>query len=129
MGRSETFDPLDLKRRRDRRHDRNRQALKPWRNWYKRKAWRDRRAHQLALQPLCEWCLKKGLVTPATEVHHSIPHRGEYNLFINGELVSLCKHCHDSDAQRLEQRGYDDSIGQDGWPIDPRHPANRTVRG
>ena len=41
-------------------------------------------------------------------------------------LQSLCKHHHDSAKQSQERKGYDDTIGKDGWPIDPRHPTNRS---
>ncbi len=37
----------------------------------------------------------------------------------------LCKSCHSRHKQREERRGYSSSVGPDGWPIDPRHPANR----
>lgn len=39
-------------------------------------------------------------------------------------LQSLCKLHHDGAKQGQEKRGYDDTIGPDGWPVDPKHPAN-----
>jgi 5-methylcytosine-specific restriction endonuclease McrA len=92
--------------------------------WYKTKLWLDLRNVQLSRKPLCEWCHPR--ITVATEVHHDIPHRGVWSLFNDPDnLVSLCKRCHDSRAQALEKRGYDDVVGDDGWPIDQKHPINR----
>jgi hypothetical protein len=45
--------------------------------------------------------------------------------FWRGKLQSLCSHCHESRKKRFEHRGYDNTIGEDGWPIDPRHPVYR----
>jgi hypothetical protein len=39
-------------------------------------------------------------------------------------LVSTCKKCHDGPIQSAEVRGYDTEISEDGWPEDPKHPAN-----
>jgi 5-methylcytosine-specific restriction enzyme A len=38
-------------------------------------------------------------VVLATVAHHLVPHRGDWQLFIAGDLQSLCKRCHDSEAQ------------------------------
>jgi hypothetical protein len=33
---------------------------------------------------------------------------------------------HHNSAKRFEEiRGYTKEIGVDGWPLDPKHPANR----
>lgn len=37
----------------------------------------------------------------------------------------LCFDCHDRQKRRLELHGYSNDIDDDGWPIDPRHPANK----
>jgi hypothetical protein len=67
---------------------------------------------------LCEWCEARGLYTLATIAHHLVPHRGDPVLFWSGELVSLCKECHDSDAQAIEKGGQPkQTIGVDGWPV------------
>lgn len=58
-------------------------------------------------------------------VHHLKPHKGDPDLFYSlDNLQSLCKKHHDSDAQSVESRGYSVEVGEDGWPIDPAHPAN-----
>ena len=87
--------------------------------WYSHARWRKKRGRQLQLDPLCAWCERRGLVTAAEVAHHVEPHRGDRVKFWNGELVSLCKECHDSDAQRIERGGKPkQTIGADGWPIE-----------
>jgi hypothetical protein len=56
----------------------------------------------LSKQPLCEWCHELGIVTAATVAHHTVAHRGDAELFWNGELQSLCASCHSSRAQSEE---------------------------
>jgi 5-methylcytosine-specific restriction enzyme A len=93
---------------------------KAYARYYNTAAWQQRRAHQLRLEPLCFRC---GGV--ATVAHHLVPHRGDWFLFIDGDLRSLCKQCHDGPAQMKEKRGWETSIGVDGWPVDAAHPVNR----
>ena len=95
-------------------------SRKAWAHYYSSQAWKLRRAHQLRIGPLCKRC---GVL--ATVAHHVVPHKGDWCLFIEGELNSLCKRCHDSAEQMVEKRGYTNEIGIDGWPTDPRAPANR----
>ena len=100
-----------------------------WDSWYDLRRWRKRRRAQLLRQPLCKLCLEHGVVTVATVVDHVTPHRGDWNAFWLGELQSLCKLCHDKAKRYVETRGYDPlDVGHDGWPLDPRHPANRGTR-
>jgi hypothetical protein len=70
-------------------------------------------------------CLQNGQVVPATDADHVVPHKGDERAFWYGELQSLCGSCHRSVKQKEEKRGYRSDIGINGWPIDPRHPANR----
>ena len=100
-------------------------AERPWKKWYSRKAWRDRRAEQLHKEPWCKYCLRMGKTRRATVANHIIPHEGDWDLFIKGELESTCTDCHDAQVQRTEIRGFDASPGADGWPEDPNHPFNR----
>lgn len=116
------LDSRTAKQARDRRHDAHRYAAKPWRAWSQRKEWKHRREAQLAKQPLCERHLAQDRVVPATVANHKTPHRGNWELFIQGELESLCKSCHDDVAQGIEERGYDDAIGSDGLPLGRNHP-------
>jgi hypothetical protein len=97
----------------------------PWQRLYKRKGWQVRRRQQLLAQPLCEFCLREKRLTPARIADHVVPHRGDVNLFMLGRLQSLCKPCHDIRKRIVEEIGYDRDIGLDGWPLDPRHPANK----
>jgi hypothetical protein len=95
-----------------------------FKKWYKRAAWQRRREHQLRVQPLCQMCAQRGLVVEATSVDHVTAHRGDYNAFVMGELQSLCEVCANRTKQQIEVVGYSRDIGADGWPTDPRHPAN-----
>ena len=79
---------------------------RPWIKWYKTAAWKKLRLWQLKRQPLCEFCLKKGVVEEANTVDHIIPHRGNMKLFFDkSNLQSLSKTCHSSIKQRLEKSG------------------------
>ena len=40
-------------------------------------------------------------------------------------LQAMCKQCHDSAKQSEEIKGYSTDMDDRGYPIDPRHPANR----
>lgn len=57
--------------------------------------WQKARLHHLSQHPWCEHCLQKGLRTPATDVDHIIPHKGDMELFWDTHnWQSLCKSCH-----------------------------------
>ena len=92
---------------------------------YDDRRWRKRSKHQRAEHVLCERCLARGKVVLAQVAHHVIAHDDDPELFWNGKLESLCELCHNGEAQQQEKRGYSTTIGQDGWPLDPLHPANR----
>jgi len=77
------------------------------------------------IEPLCTMCSQRGVLTPATIADHITPHHGDANLFWLGKLQSLCKPCHDRGKRLLETCGYHNDIADDGWPIDPKHPANQ----
>ena len=96
----------------------------PWRAWYSLQRWRTRAKHQLRTDPLCCLCKEQGRVTPATIADHNPPHRGDYNAFLLGPLRSLCKPCHDG-LQAIKHKGYQSDVGDDGYPIDARHPFNK----
>jgi len=70
-------------------------------------------------------CLAEGRIVAARIADHVEPRRGDPIKFWTGRLQSLCAHCHESRKKRSEHRGYDNTIGADGWPIDPRHPVYR----
>ena len=70
-------------------------------------------------------CLEHGQPVPATVADHIEEHNGNWNKFWLGELQSLCANCHNSRKRLITARGYDPTIGVDGWPIDPEHPTYR----
>ena len=81
-------------------------------------AWRRLRAAILGERPLCQHCLDRGVIEPATEVDH-----------VNNDpsdnrpeaLQSLCKPCHSRKTQR--DMGHTVAMGcdADGYPLDPDH--------
>lgn len=99
-----------------------------YRRWYSTKAWKVRRRLQLDDYPACAFCEAMGIVKSAAVADHVIPHRGDYDLFFNGPLQSLCKTHHDSAKQSEERTGYSSACDLDGYPIDARHPSNRPRR-
>jgi len=86
-------------------------------------AWRRRARRQLQCEPLCATCLSEGKIVAARIADHVEPHHDVPIKFWSGRLQSLCAHCHES--RKAFQRGYDNAIGPDGMPIDPRHPVYR----
>lgn len=73
-----------------------RRASAAWHYLYTdpRYGWADRRARHLLAEPWCRECAAKGLRVRATDVDHVVPHRGNVELFLHGELQSLCHACH-----------------------------------
>lgn len=62
---------------------------------YHSKAWKTLRAKHLRKEPYCRDCMDNGSRTPATDVDHIIPHKGDPRLFFDdSNLQSLCKPCH-----------------------------------
>lgn len=100
------------------------QARRHWRKRYWTPRWRAIRAAQLQRHPLCCHCLDAGQQVDATVCDHVEPHRGDVDKFWSGPFQSLCKPHHDSSKQRAERQGYSGAVGDDGFPIDPLHPAN-----
>ena len=78
---------------------------RPWIKWYKTTTWKKIRERQLAIEPLCRFCKKDGVLTPATVVDHIIPHKEDMKLFFEGPFQSLCKRHHDSTKQKIEKSG------------------------
>lgn len=93
--------------------------------------WEKARKAYLAEHPLCETCRRAGRITAATVVDHITPHRGDYKMFWDRKnWQPLCDaapwRCHSSKKQSEERLGYSTDVGDDGWPIDPNHPVNRS---
>lgn len=79
-----------------------------------RYGWKRRRADQLAREPFCRECSRKGYRVRATDVDHVIPHRGDVELFRHGELQSLCHSCHSRKT-----------MAENGSDFRRRSPGNR----
>lgn len=72
----------------------NRHRISKCKQGYGRR-WEKAREAFLIENPLCVECQKHGRYTPATEVDHIIPHRGDQNLFWDRKnWQSLCHSCH-----------------------------------
>ena len=75
-----------------------------WHGWYSLDIWtKELRPEQLMREPFCRMCL--AMVPPArtraTVVDHVIPHRGDWQLFVDANNhQSLCKHHHDQKTAR-----------------------------
>lgn len=101
------------------------QAAEAWRGWYSLALWKGRRLDQLSRDPLCVFCLAGGRTTEAKVADHVVPHRGDWTLFSEGPLQSLCEPCHSITKQQLETWGYHLGCDAEGYPVDPNHPSNR----
>jgi 5-methylcytosine-specific restriction protein A len=77
---------------------------------YDLQAWRGEKGLAktfLRAHPLCVECEKQGALTPATEVDHIIPHKGDEELFWNYEnLRGLCKRHHSEKTVREDGGGF-----------------------
>jgi 5-methylcytosine-specific restriction endonuclease McrA len=91
--------------------------------WYGAQSWRNRSKHQRRVEPLCKFCLARGIITPAVVADHVEPHCGDFNKFKLGALQSLCKQCHYREKRIIERRGYSLDTDVDGYPLDRNHPA------
>ena len=61
---------------------------------YNTSEWRKLREYKRRLNPLCEECLRHGVITPAELVDHIIPIEEGGAMFELGNLQSLCSRCH-----------------------------------
>lgn len=92
-----TINKLQRKKKSSERNDTDMRKLRQ--EAYQNTAWRKMRDTYLVSHPICERCLEKGKVTPATDIHHkrSPFKKGEINwtlLLDYDNLMSLCKECH-----------------------------------
>lgn len=103
---------------------------KQYRAWYSTPQWRGLRnvAIDIALHQgtgLCPMCGRGFMSMREMIVDHRVPHRGDRALFYDlSNLQVLCRPCHDGAKQSEERRGYSTAVGDDGWPLDERHPSN-----
>ena len=93
-------------------------------------AWKEkngRRLTQLREEPFCKFCMAAGVVTEATVADHVVRWREQpdpEDSFWTGQLQSLCQPHHNITKQQIEERGYHSLCDENGWPLDPNHPAN-----
>lgn len=94
--------------RRDYRAENERRGTKQYDQWEKTKLWQRKRARQLQREPLCRACVREGIYDQqAQEVDHIIPHRGDWQIFIDdNNLQSLCKRHHSMKTARENGRGH-----------------------
>lgn len=84
-------------------YDRKREKDKPWRKLYRSARWEAVRRTLLARGPMCVECQKRGLVKPATDIDHIVPHRGDLTLFwMKTNWQALCHSCHSIKTRRGE---------------------------
>lgn len=88
-----------------------------YRRLYSTARWKRLRAQVLAERPLCEWCLEREVVEPATDVHHAEAHRGDLAKFWSGPLIATCRSCHASRGQREDLGQTVVTFAADGWPV------------
>ena len=103
--------------------DRRSPEAEAWRRLYKTAKWQAIRRDQLQRFPLCRACWRQGRTTPATVCNH-LDKSSKATDFFRGPFSSLCAPCHDGGEQKAEGAGFSAEAGEDGWPTDPRHPAN-----
>ena len=84
------------------RGDRRSEEAKSWRWMYQTDEWKlDLRPAQLLREPFCRECARRGVRTWATVVDHVVPHRGDWQLFIDpANHQSLCERCHNRKTAR-----------------------------
>ncbi|MEZ1953708.1 HNH endonuclease [Pseudomonas asiatica] len=89
-------------------------------------AWKELRAQVLAEEPLCRWCLARGLYVPSTDVDHIKDSREDYSDDNRREnLTAMCRECHSLKTARDMGKRVHLGCDVNGMPIDPDHPWNR----
>ncbi|WP_310619674.1 HNH endonuclease [Flexibacterium corallicola] len=110
-------------------------AAKEYRRWYNTKRWH--RLRQKALVRDGYRCQKTGEILSGKKpepnspiADHIIPHKGDPKLFWDlDNIQTVSKAYHDKQKQLQEKRGYSTDCDDEGWPVDPAHPANRGRQG
>ena len=82
-------------------------------------AWRRLRAQVLAEQPLCPECEARGVIEPATQVHHVNDNAMDNS---RSNLVGLCAPCHSRHTAHDMGKRVNHGCDTEGLPLDPAHP-------
>jgi 5-methylcytosine-specific restriction enzyme A len=108
-------------------HDRRSPRAASYRHLYKTEAWQIIRRRAFVRDGgICHICHK--LIIGRYDGDHVIAHNGDHALFFSVDNVKPAHPtCHASAKQSEERTGYSKAMGEDGWPTDPAHPANRSV--
>ncbi len=83
--------------------------------------WRKLRAYILNESPMCEHCMDRGILTPATDVDHV---NGDPSDNSMANLQSLCHSCHSIKTARDHGKNVAMGCDLNGMPLDPSHPWN-----
>ena len=83
---------------------------------YNTARWRKMSKAQLMKEPLCCDCLEIGVITPANQCDHVIPHHGDPVKFWSSPLASRCRECHGKKTAREQGKNPKPAIGVDGSP-------------
>lgn len=79
----------------------NRDTTSKFASYYKTKTWIDLRKRFLLQHVYCEECLKRGVYTPATTVHHSQGFNDWQSFIDVDKYVALCSSCHSRIHQNM----------------------------
>lgn len=92
-------------------------------------AWKKLRAVVLAEEPLCRWCLARGLYVASTDVDHIVDTREDYSdNNCRQNLAGMCHECHSLKTARDMGKNVYLGCDLEGMPLDPNHPWNREKR-
>ncbi|WP_246763306.1 HNH endonuclease [Rhizobium sp. 007] len=99
--------------------DRRSAEAKVWHRLYDTAEWKRLRQYQLAMEPLCRFCLITGRGDRGDDrrPHQSSQGSGEF-FFDPSNLQSLCKHHHDSAKKMIDHGKMVVTYGLDGYPIE-----------
>jgi len=62
--------------------------------FYSSTAWKKLRAAFKRANPICAWCIRKGMIVPASVVYHVTPISQGGDPYAWDNLQSLCEKCH-----------------------------------
>ena len=91
------------------RSKRSKRIVRDHHTLYNTGRWKRLRLSALSANPLCQRCKHYGKLTPAIDVDHIVPHKGDHVLFSDANNIQcLCKSCHSWKTQRESTLGRDE---------------------